>query len=473
MAWKTTEIETLLLQAPLRAAVPVRAHRPASGPTPVITLGLIGMGGVGTAVVRLLRENGDLIEKRTGIRLELRRVAVKHLSKRREIELPSGMLTDRAEAVAADPSLDLVIELMGGLSPARKYVLRALESGKSVVTANKALLATWGGQLLAAAARSGVDLACEASVAGTIPILRVLEEGLAANRIERIVGIINGTTNYILTRMAERGEAFAEALADAQKQGLAEADPTLDVSGEDAAHKLAILAALAFGLQVRQRDLYVEGIESLTPEDFAGARSFGYALKLLAVAKAADQAVELRVHPTLVPLGHPLAAIRNEFNAVMVMGDASRETMYVGRGAGPMPTASAVLSDVIACAERRLGRCPVKEHAAAARGRRRNVFWGQMKIRKMADVVTRHYLRFPVHDEPGAIGTLTTTLGRHRVSISDVRASVVDADRARGVVEIVTHAAAERDVAAALGEIAKTSVLRAPVRLLRIEDLRA
>lgn len=472
MAWKTTESESLLLQAPLRATAGGRSRRPVSGPVPVVTLGLIGMGNVGTAVVRLLQENGDLIEKKTGIRLELRRVAVKHLSKRRGIALPAGVLTDRAEAVVADPSLDLVIELMGGISPARRYVLRAMESGKSVVTANKALLATWGAQLLSAAGRSGVDLACEASVAGTIPILRVLEEGLAANRIERIIGIINGTTNYILTRMAERGESFGAALAEAQRQGLAEADPSLDVSGEDAAHKLAILAALAFGIQVRQKDIFVEGIDALTPEDFAGARSFGYALKLLAMARSEEPVVELRVHPTLIPAAHPLAAIRNEFNAVMVVGDASRETMYVGRGAGPMPTASAVLSDVIACAERRLGRCPVKEHAGPVGPRRRNVFWGNRKVRRMGEVVSRYYLRFPIHDEPGAIGILSSTLGRHRVSLSDVRASVVDADRATGIVEIVTHGAAEREVAAAVAEIGRASILRAPARLLRIEELR-
>ncbi|KAF0246437.1 MAG: homoserine [Planctomycetota bacterium] len=434
-----------------------------------ITLGLIGLGTVGTGVVRLLRENGDLIEKKTGIRFRLKKIADRGIHQFREFPLDGYELAEKAEAVLDDPEVEIAIELIGGYEPARTYLLQAIERGKHVVTANKALLAKFGGEIFALADKVGVEVGFEGSVAGTVPIIRVLQDGLAANRIEKVAGIVNGTTNFILTRMTEDGMSYEAALAEAQKRGFAEADPTLDVDGEDAAHKLAILATLAFGVRPERGDIHVEGVREVGPEDLAFARENGYVIKLLAIGRKTNGHVELRVHPTLVPKNHPLASVRDEFNAVFVRGDASRETMYYGRGAGQMPTASAVLSDIIEIAERAL-HSPRGTKLPETRVRKRTLYWSSDKFRPIYEVRTRYYLRFPIADTPGAIGTLTTILGRHGVSIAAVRASIVDAGARKGRIEILTHEAEEMAVKVSCTEIDATGILRDRPRLIRVEE---
>ena len=435
-----------------------------------VTLGLIGLGTVGTGVVRLLRDNGDLIEKKTGIRFRLKRIADRGIRDFREFPLDGYELSESAEAVLEDPEIELVIELIGGYEPARTYLLQAIESGRDVVTANKALLARFGGEIFALADRVGVEVGFEGSVAGTVPIIRILQDGLAANRIEKIAGIVNGTTNYVLTKMTEEGLTYEAALAEATAAGFAEADPSLDVDGEDAAHKLAILATLAFGVKPEQGDIHVEGIRGISQADVKFARENGYVLKLLAIGRKTNGHVELRVHPALVPKMHPLASVRNEFNAVFVRGDASRETMYYGRGAGQMPTASAVLSDIIEIAERALHRPHGTARAAGDRIRKRTLYWSTDKFRPIYEVRTRFYLRFPIADTPGAIGTLTTILGRRGVSIAAVHASIVDASANRGQIEILTHEAEEMAVRVSCTEIEKTGILRDRERLIRVEE---
>ena len=434
-----------------------------------ITLGLIGLGTVGTGVVRLLRENGDLIEKKTGIQFRLKKIADRGIHQFKEFPLDGYELAEKAEAVLDDPEVEIAIELIGGYEPARTYLLQAIERGKHVVTANKALLAKYGGEIFAMADKVGVEVGFEGSVAGTVPIIRVLQDGLAANRIEKVMGIVNGTTNFILTRMTEDGLTYAAALEEATKRGFAEADPTLDVEGEDAAHKLAILATLAFGVRPERGDIHVEGIRDLGPEDIAFARENGYVIKLLAIGRKTNGHVELRVHPALVPKNHPLAAVRDEFNAVFVKGDASRETMYYGRGAGQMPTASAVLSDIIEIAERAL-HSPRGAKLPETRIRKRTLYWSTDKFRPIYEVRTRYYLRFPIADTPGAIGTLTTILGRHGVSIAAVRASIVDSSAKKGRIEILTHEAEEMAVKVSCTEIDATGILRDRPRLIRVEE---
>src|SRR3954449_2235779 len=309
-----------------------------------VRVGVLGYGNVGSALVALVAENADAIEARTGLRLEVTRVAVKDMSKAR-----AGFdnFTADAASVVTDPDVDLVVEVIGGLDPARDLVLAALKAGKPVVTGNKELMAASGAELFDAAAKAGVDLLFEAAVAGAIPLMRPLRESLAGDRIQRILGIVNGTTNFILTRMTEEGSTFHEALAEAQDLGYAERDPTADVEGFDAAAKAAIIATVAFGVRVVAGDVYNEGISGVTPADIAFAGRLGYVVKLLAVAEAGDRGVAVRVHPAMVPVGHPLAAVRESFNAVFIQGAAVGDLMFYGRGAGGGPTASAVLGDLI------------------------------------------------------------------------------------------------------------------------------
>ncbi|MDP9073995.1 MAG: homoserine dehydrogenase, partial [Actinomycetota bacterium] len=309
----------------------------------VIRVGLLGCGHVGAALARLLLDDGDAIESRTGLHLELAAVAVRTLSRERAVELPAGVLTNDAHAVVNDPGIDVVVEVIGGIEPARGLILQALKGAKPVVTANKELLANVASELFEAASASGVDLLFEAAVCGGIPLIRPLRESLAGERIRRIMGIVNGTTNYVLTKM-EAGADYHEALAEAQRLGYAERDPTADVDGYDAAAKAAILASVAFGSRVVAGDVYREGIADITVDDINFARSLGYVIKLLAVIEeTAPGQVAVRVHPAMIPATHPLASVRDSFNAVFIEGDAVGELMFLGRGAGGMPTASAVL----------------------------------------------------------------------------------------------------------------------------------
>jgi len=416
-----------------------------------VRIGVLGYGNVGAAVVALVAENGDAIAARTGLRLEVARVAVGDLTKAR---IGFDHFTDDAASVVVDPAVDLIVEVIGGLDPARDLVLAALEAGKPVVTGNKELMAACGAELFDAAAKAGVDLLFEAAVAGAIPIIRPLRESLAGDRIQRVLGIVNGTTNFILTRMTEAGQSFAEALAEAQALGYAERDPTADVEGHDAAAKASIIASLAFGVRVVSADVYREGITGVSADDIRMAGRLGYVVKLLAVIDAVNGEVAVRVHPAMVPLAHPLAAVRESFNAVFVEGAAAGELMFYGRGAGGRPSASAVLGDVIdAAANLRQGTSAGMPGLASAR------------IRPMDEVRSQYYLSLDVADKPGVLEQVAAAFARHLVSIVQVL-QVGMGGEARLV--LVTHTAMERDMQATVAELRELDSVDRVGTLLRV-----
>ena len=423
-----------------------------------LRIGMLGCGIVGTAVADLVRSNAAEISRRTGAALRLVRVAVAHPENPRRITFDPGVLTGSAAEVVADPRVDVVTEVIGGLEPARTLLLDAIERGKSVVTANKQLIARHGPELFAAAARAGVDLRLEASVGGGLPVIQFLKESLAANHIREITGILNGTTNYILTKMADEGWEFDRALEEAQQRGFAEANPKDDVDGHDAAAKLAILATIAFHTPVRADDVYREGIRRVSPQDIQFARELGYAVKLLAIAREQEGRVEARVHPALVPLAHPLAAIRNEFNAVFARGDAAGEMMIVGRGAGGLPTASAVVADLIDVA---------RNLRAGARGR---VGWDALEawpLRPMEDVACPFYLLMQVTDRPGVFARIATIFGEEAVSI----ASIVQKSRGQVAdIVMVTHTAVEAQMRRVLSRVESLDVLHTIRNVIRVTD---
>jgi homoserine dehydrogenase len=427
-----------------------------------VRIGLLGCGIVGSAFARLVGEQADAIAARTGVTLEVRRVAVRSTSRPRDVELPPGVLTHDAAAVVADPEVDLVVELIGGIEPARHLILEALAAGKPVVTANKELLANVGPELYAAAEEAGVDLLFEAAVAGGIPLVRPLRESLVGERVRRITGIVNGTTNYILTQMADHGASYQEALAEAQSLGYAERDPTADVEGYDAGAKAAILATIAFGAAVCAGDVYHEGISAISTTDMAYAASLGYRIKLLAVAEelpAADGGAPetaVRVHPAMVPADHPLASVGGSFNAVFVEGEAVGELMFYGRGAGGAPTASAVLGDVIDAAGNLTGG------SAARVGALRPA-----RIRPIDDLETAYYLHLEVLDRPGVLAEVATVFGRHAVSIRSMEQEGLG-DEARCV--FITHRAREADVQATLAELRGLPSVRRVCGVLRVID---
>jgi homoserine dehydrogenase len=402
----------------------------------MVEVGLLGCGNVGGALVQLLRDDADGIARRTGVRLHVNRVAVRNTAKPRDVELPADVLTHDAEAVVTDPDVDVVVEVIGGIEPARSLILDALKAGKPVVTANKELLANVGAELFEAAATAGVDLLYEASVAGAIPLIRPLRESLAGERIRRVMGIVNGTTNYILTRMSEQGASYADALAEAQSLGFAERDPTADVEGFDAAAKAAIIASIAFGVRVVAGDVYREGISGVTAADIAFARRLGYVVKLLAIAEQADGEVAVRVHPAMLPETHPLASVRESFNAVFVEGDAVGELMFYGRGAGGMPTAGAVLGDLIDAA-----------HNLRAGGSGRTSPLAKGVIRPIDEMSSQYYLDLTVDDRPGVLASVAAVFGEHNVSIRSMEQVGMGAE-ARLV--FITHTARERDMQATI-----------------------
>ena len=430
-----------------------------------IKVGLIGFGTVGTGVVRLLTEQRELLARRLGTDLVLKKVADLDLTRPRPVALPADLLTTRAEDILNDPEIDIVVELIGGIDAARNYVLEAIARGKHVVTANKALLAHHGNDLLAAAAAQGVEVAFEASVCGGIPIILALRQGLTANRVRELFGILNGTANYILTQMTQSGASYAQALAEAQVHGFAEADPTLDVEGIDTAHKLAILMSLAYGSQLDLSSIAVEGISRLNPLDLQFAGEFGYCLKLLAITRDDGHRVEARVHPTLVPRDHMLANVNGAMNAVYLTGDAVGPILLYGQGAGMMPTASAVVSDLIDLARNIIhgvpGRVPALGWESALSTRR--------LIKPINDLVTNYYLRFSALDQPGVLSQVSGILGKHNISI----AAVIQKGReVAGTVPIVmiTHEAREADARQAMAEIDQLPIVSPPTVFYRIED---
>jgi len=426
-----------------------------------VRIGLLGYGNVGVAFTRIIDSQAEAIGLRTGLELRVTRIAVKDLTKQRPGSARSDAgerLSGDAASVVNDPSIDVIVELIGGIEPARTLVLAALAAGKPVVTANKELLATIGAELLGAAESGGVDLFYEASVAGAIPLVRLLTDSLAGERIVRVMGIVNGTTNYVLTSMSEEGSDYARALAEAQALGYAETDPTADVEGFDARAKAAILAGIAFDADVVASDVYREGITAIGAADIAFAHRLGYEVKLLAVAERVGDgptpAVAVRVHPAMVPRDHPLASVRGAFNAVFVEGDTAGELMVYGRGAGGTATASAVLGDVVAAA-----------HHLREGTRGRDVRRERVEVRPISELRTQYYLTLDVTDRPGVLAAVAKVFGEHHVSIRSME-QVGLGDEAR--LEFLTHTAREADVQATLASLAELDVVGHIGVLLRV-----
>ncbi|MGZ6885035.1 MAG: homoserine dehydrogenase [Acidimicrobiia bacterium] len=420
-----------------------------------VRVGLLGCGHVGSALVRLITEHRDEIETRTGIRLEVTRVAVRNLARERDVDLAPSVFTHDGAAVVTAEDVDLVVEVIGGIEPAREHIIEALKAGKPVVTANKELLANVGRELFETAEGAGLDLLFEASVAGGIPIIRPLRESLAGDRIRRVMGIVNGTTNFILSRMAESGASFSAALAEAQTLGFAERDPTADVEGFDAAAKTAIIASIAFGARIVAGDVYREGISELTDADIASAEELGFAVKLLAVAEEGDDGIAVRVHPTMIPLSHPLASVRDSFNALFIEADAVGQLMFYGRGAGGEPTASAVLGDVIDAA---------KNLVSGARGATVGTLV-RKPIRPIDEVESQFYLQLEVADEPGVLAAIAEQFGAHGVSIRSMQQAGIGSE-ARLI--FITHRAREADLRTTIHALRDVAAVHRVGSVLRV-----
>jgi len=389
-----------------------------------IKVAILGLGTVGSGVYKLLTQQSEDFIWKVGSKLEISKVLVNNINKQRSLAVDKEILTDKWQEIIDDPEIKIIIEVMGGIEPAKSYILQALKVGKHVVTANKDLLAQYGKELFDTANSQASDLAFEASVAGGIPIIRPLKQCLAGNKIEEILGIINGTTNYILTQMTYGQVSFESALQEAQRLGYAEADPTSDVEGYDAARKLAILASLAFQSRVTLQDVYIEGISNLTLADITYARELGYVVKLIAVAKHSEEGIEARVHPMFIPYTHPLASVNDSFNAVFVKGNAVGEAMFYGRGAGELPTASAILGDVIDVARNIVNNCT---------GRIACTCFYQSNHKNIGEINTKYYLRLQVKDKPGVLASIAGVFGNHDVSL----ATVIQKHRNENMAEIV------------------------------------
>ena len=421
-----------------------------------VGIGILGAGTVGGTLVRRLTIEHATVAAKTGLDLEVRRVAVRSLDKARSFQVGDGVLTDRPDELVADDRIDLVVEVMGGRDPARRLVLAALDAGKPVVTANKELIATDGPELIAAAERSGVPLLFEAAVGGGIPIIGPLAETLAGENIGRILGIVNGTTNYILTEMAEAGAAYGDALAEAQRLGYAEPDPTADVSGADAVAKAAILASLAFGVWVGPNDVHKEGITHLKAADFRFADQLGYVVKLLAIAEHSDRGVTARVHPAMVPREHPLASIRGAMNAIFIEGPSIQQLLFAGPGAGGEPTASAVLGDVIDASRVLLSGSQVAPRIRFAPG----------DVLDFSEVDTKWYVRLEVSDRPGVLAAIAAAFGDAGVSIKQVWQ---EGRGDRAVLLLVTHEAPEGRQRAAIESLRELDVVAEVSAVIRVE----
>ena len=422
----------------------------------VVRIGVLGCGNVGAAFVRLVEQQSSVIEQRTGVRLEIVSVAVRNMSRDRDVQLSEGLLTRDAHSVVADPNVDLVVEVIGGIEPARELISSALAAGKPVVTANKELLANVGTELYAAADAAGVDLLFEAAVAGGVPVIRALRESLRGEPVSRVMGIINGTTNFILTKMTEEGADYAAALSEAQHLGFAERDPTADVEGFDAGAKAAILASIAFGAKVVAGDVYHEGISRVTAADIAVAKRLGYVIKLLGIAERDRSSGEIavRVHPAMVPNTHPLASVRDSYNAVFIEGDAVGSLMFYGRGAGGNPTASAVLGDVIDAA------------VNLVKGTHGTIgTFAKAVIRPIDETTAEYLLSLEVTDKPGVLHAVTGAIAAHGVSIRAAEQEGIGAD-ARLV--FITHEAKESDVQATVRQLREMEVVKQVGGLLRV-----
>jgi homoserine dehydrogenase len=422
----------------------------------VVRIGLLGCGNVGAALVQLVERQADVIEARTGVRLQISRVAVRNISRDREVELPEGVLTRDAHSVVNDPTVDVIVEVMGGIEPARELIAEAISHGKPVITANKELLANVGHELWAQSDAAGVDLLFEAAVAGGIPLIRALRESLRGEPVTRVMGIVNGTTNFILTKMTDEGADYSAALSEAQRLGFAERDPTADVEGFDAGAKAAIIASIAFGARVVAGDVYHEGISGVTAADIAIARRLGYVVKLLAIAEKIEdtETIAVRVHPAMVPVNHPLASVRDSYNAVFVEGDAVGQLMFYGRGAGGFPTASAVLGDVIDAAVN------LQKKTFGSIGSFKRV-----PVMPIDETSSQYLIGLDVEDKPGVLHAITGVFANHGVSIRAAEQEGIG-DDARLV--FITHRAREADVQACVSEFRKSPAVRRASGLIRV-----
>ena len=423
-----------------------------------INVGMSGLGTVGSGALRILRDNAELIRKRAGLPIEVVKIAVRDLSRDRGIDVPAAILTTNPREIVEDPNIDIVVELIGGYEPAKELILAAISRGKHIVTANKALLAVHGAEIHAAARRAGVMVGFEGSVAGGVPVIKALKEALAGNRILSIYGIINGTSNYILTKMTDEQRAFDDVLREAQRAGYAEADPTFDVGGIDTAHKLAILVNLAFGVPVNLKDIFTEGITAISPLDIEFGKTLGYKVKLLAIAKMHDGKVEARVHPTMVPDEYPIAKVGGVYNAIQIVGDACQDIMLYGRGAGSLPTGSAVVADIMDIT-RQIESKPAPQVASVD---------SAPTLQPMDSISSVYYFRLMALDQPGVLSQISGILGRHRISI----AQMIQRGRKEGgsvPLVIMTHTALEQDIQKALVQIEALDCVTEKAVLIRVE----
>ena len=426
---------------------------------PQINIGIIGLGTVGTGALKALLENKSEIERKVGSRLEVVQIADLDIATERPVKFDKSIFTTDVSQVLDNPDVDIVVELIGGVHPAKEFILRALRNGKHVVTANKELIAKEGAEILDEASKRGLDFCFEGSVGGGIPIVRPLKTCLAANKIQEVMGIVNGTTNYILTKMTNEGRDFAEALAQAQKAGYAEADPTSDIEGHDAKYKIAILASIAFTSRVNVDDIYSEGITKVSRRDIEHARELGYVIKLLAIAKRNGEKIQIRVHPTLIPSAHPLASVNDVYNAVHIRGDFVQDVMFYGRGAGSLPTGSAVVGDVIEIA---------RNINFNAGGRLPCTCFDRREVQAMDAVVTKCYIRMLVADHPGVLASIAKVFGDNDVSIASVMQKDLRGDNAEIV--MVTHGVAERNFRRAIESIEKLPEVAEVCNWIRVEE---
>jgi homoserine dehydrogenase len=432
-----------------------------------MNVGLLGIGTVGGGTFTVLTRNAEEITRRAGRPIRIVKVADRNLALAREVTNGTVEVTDDAFGVVSDPNVDIVVELIGGTTIAKELVLKAIENGKHVVTANKALLAHYGNEIFAAAQKKGVMVAFEAAVAGGIPIIKAVREGLSANRIEWIAGIINGTTNFILTEMREKGLAFDDVLKEAQRLGYAEADPTFDVEGVDAAHKLTILAAIGFGIPMQFDKAYTEGITRLTREDIRYAEQLGYRVKLLGITKRTDKGVELRVHPTLIPEKRLIANVNGAMNAVVVKGDAVGPTLYYGAGAGAEPTASSVVADLVDV---------TRMHTADPQQRVPHLAFqpdqlSDLPILPMSEVRTAYYLRLRAQDKPGVLADVTRILGDLEISIDAMIQKEPEEGESEADIILLTHITVEKNIDQAIRLIEALPAITGKVTRIRMEEL--
>ena len=427
-----------------------------------VKIALLGLGNVGRGVWNILQMNGEEIMKRSGCQVEVAKILVRDPSKARAVKVPEELITTDFDEILNDDSIKIIVEVMGVIEPAKEFILKSLGKKKHIVTANKMLLATYGDELFKKADEEEVMLNYEASVAGGIPIIQAINESLTANKIENLYGIINGTTNFILSKMELEGSDFDDVLKEAQEKGYAEADPTSDIEGFDAQYKLAILSSLAFGTKVKIDDVYREGITKITSKDIRYAKDFGLVIKLLAIAKEIDGKLQLRVHPTMIPDTHPLANVHDSFNAVFIKGNAVDDLMFYGRGAGDLPTGSAVVADIVSILRSDVdteNRLPVEK----------NNLWHK-EIGEINDITSRYYIRTTVTDRPGVLGEITAIFGRHGVSLR----SVIQRGRIKNEEEVglvlVTHYTEEKQLQGAINEVKDIDAVKEINNMIRIED---